>query len=219
MRAVNLLPERYRPARATGRLRGSSYVTIGVLAVLLLMVLGYVITNNQINSNKEDANEAIAEAQAAEARAAQLGAFGDFLQVKQQREAAVKTLALSRFDYERLLREMALALPDDVFLTQFATAAAGQEAGAASPTVSAVAPQLTLGGCAPDHRSVADTVVRMRNLHNVTDVVLNTSASGESAEGGGEGGCRTSWTATLTFEPEVVQADRPSVPARLGGGS
>ena len=224
MRAVNLLPERYRPARATGRLRGSAYVTIAVLGVLLLMLLGYVITQNQINDANEKANEAQSAAQVAEARAAALGAFGSFKQIKQQREQAVKGLALTRFDYERLLREIALVLPKDAYLTSFAATPAGGAGGeGAATTVPTTGPSLQLGGCAASHRSVATTIVRLRRMHNVTDVTLNSSTkAGQAAAAtgaGGTGGCRTTWAAVITFEPEAAPPERPSVPARLGGGA
>lgn len=214
MRAVNLLPERYRPARATGRLRGSAYITVGVLAVLLLMVLGYVLTQNQINDAKEQENDAIAEAQAAEARAAQLGSFGNFQQVKEQRESAVKGLALTRFDYERLMREMALVLPDNVFLTAF-TATPSATGAAPAAGVAATGPALALSGCAPTHPAVSTTMVRLRRMHNVTDVALVSSTRG----GGEGGGCRVAWTANVTFEAEAAAPDRAPVPARIGGGA
>lgn len=218
MRPVNLLPERYRPARASGRLRGSAYITIAVLGVLLIMVLGYVITQNQINSTEDDTNRAIEEAQIAEARASELGSFGNFQQIKQQREAAVKGLALTRFDYERLMREVALVLPNNVFLTTFTAQATGE--AAAAPTgaaVTATGPSLALGGCAPTHPDVSTTIVRLRRMHNVVDVNLQSSTRA-SGEAGGEG-CRVTWAATVTFEAEAAPPTRPSVPARLGGGA
>lgn len=216
MRPVNLLPERYRPARATGRLRGSAYITVGVLTVLLLMVLGYVMTQNSINDAKEKENEAIAEAQVAEARAAQLGSFGNFQQVKEQREAAVKGLALTRFDYERLMREMALVLPRNVFLTTFTATPGGVEGDPAAAATVATGPSLALTGCAPTHPDVSTTIVRLRRMNNVTDVALVSSTK---ASAQGEAGCKVTWTANVTFEPEAAAPDRAPVPARIGGGA
>ena len=210
MRPVNLLPERYRPARATGRLRGSAYFTIAVLGVLLLMVLGYVLTSNSIKNTREETNDAIGQAQEAEARASALGSFGNFQQIKVQREAAVKSLATTRFDYERLMREMALVLPKDVYVSTFTATATGE---AVPGVVATTGPTLTLGGCAPDHPSVADTLVRLRQLHNVIDVDLNTSAATEGGQ------CKVEWNVTATFNAETATEKRPSVPARLGGGS
>jgi len=225
MRPVNLLPERYRPARATGRLRGSGYIVVAALGVVLLMLLGYVITQNQINDAKEKTNDAIAQAQEAEARANELGSFGNFQQIKQQREAAVRGLALTRFDYERLMRELALVLPENVYLTTFA-AAPGGEGEAAPPTgtgaaaVTATGPTLTIAGCAPSHREVAATVVRLRRMHNVSEVNLNSSteAAGDAPDTTAAG-CRTTWNAVVTFDAEAAPPDRPSVPLRLGGGA
>lgn len=223
MRPVNLLPERYRPARATGRLRGSGYIVVAALGVVLLMLLGYVLTQNQINDAKEKTNDAIAQAQEAEARANELGSFGNFQQIKQQREAAVRGLALTRFDYERLMRELALVLPENVYLTTFA-AAPGGAAEAPAPGAAAVTasgPTLTIAGCAPSHREVAATVVRLRRMHNVSDVSLNSSRQASEDGGGGPvaAGCRASWEAVVTFEAEAAPPDRPSVPLRLGGGA
>ena len=217
MRPVNLLPERYRPARATGRLRGSSYITVGVLGVLLLMVLGYVITNNQIKDKQDQTNRAVEEAQIAEARATELGSFGNFVQIKQQREDAVKGLALTRFDYERLMREIALVLPDDVFLTTFnATAAGDQGTAPAGAAVIATGPSLTLGGCAPDHPDVSETLVRLRRMHKVADVNLVSSTKNQDEAAAA---CIVAWNATVTFEAEAAPPSRPAVPARLGGGA
>ena len=53
MRPINLLPTRYRPARASGERPGIAYGAIGALAVLLLMVLLYVLTSNSINDADE----------------------------------------------------------------------------------------------------------------------------------------------------------------------
>jgi Tfp pilus assembly protein PilN len=216
MRPVNLLPERYRPARPSGRLRGSAYVTVGALVVLLAMVFFYVNASNQIKTAQDETNKAMAEAQAAEARATALGAFGDFQQIKATRETAVKALALTRFDYERMMREMALVLPKGVFLTTFDATATGEQA-AAPGGVTATGPSLGIGGCAPSHRDVATTVVRLRRLHNAVDVNLNGSTKGGAGTSGG--GCKVSWSVLIRFKAEAVPETRPPVPTRLGGGA
>src|SRR5213076_1477812 len=118
---------------------------IGVLAVLLVMVVLYVVTNNGINDAHQKTAKAQAEQQAAEAKIGQLQAFGDFAALKQSREAAVKGVAQLRFDYERLMREMALVLPHDTYLTSFSASATG---GATSGTTTGSGPSVTLSGCA-----------------------------------------------------------------------
>lgn len=227
MRPINLLPARYQPARASGERAGIGYIAIGVLAVLLLMVVLYVVTNNGIKDAHQKTAEAQAQQQAAEAKIGQLQAFGNFAALKQSREAAVKGVAQLRFDYERLMREMALVLPHDTYLTSFTAATNGAAGSTATtaPTASAgsataTGPSLTVAGCAPSHPSVATAIVRLRQLHNVTDVELtNSSKAGAGGTSGAtSAGCKVSWGATLTFQPESPSTDQTPVPARLGGG-
>jgi Tfp pilus assembly protein PilN len=220
MRPINLLPARYKPARASGERAGVGYIAIGVLAVLLLMVVLYVVTNNGIKDAHEKTAKAQAEQQAAEAKIGQLQAFGDFAALKQSREAAVKGVAELRFDYERLMRETALVLPHDTYLTSFTAATNGAGSTATAGTTTATGPSLTVAGCAPSHPGVATAIVRLRQLHNVTDVELTNSAKGGAAAGATatSGACKVTWGATLTFQPESPSTDQGPVPARLGGG-
>src|SRR3954452_22040262 len=125
MRPVNLLPSRYRPARASGERPGIGYAAIGALAVLLIMVLLYVMTTNSINDAKDKTAQAQAETAVAQQKIGQLQAYGDFATLKTSREAAVRSVAEVRFDYERLMREMALVLPHDTYLTSFTAAPGG----------------------------------------------------------------------------------------------
>jgi Tfp pilus assembly protein PilN len=222
MRPINLLPTRYQPARASGERPGIGYAVIGALAVILLMLVLYVVTNNGINDAKDKTAKAQAEQQAAQAKIGQLQAYGDFASLKQQREAAVKNVAAVRFDYERLMREIALVLPHNTYLTQF-TAGTGGAAGATptstSGTASATGPTLSVTGCAPSHPGVATAIVRLRKLHNVTDVNLQDSTkSGSGTAATSLGPCPVTWSASLTFEPESAPTVQEPVPARLGGG-
>jgi Tfp pilus assembly protein PilN len=215
VRPVNLLPARYRPARASGERPGIGYAAIGALAVLLLMVVLYVLTNNQINDANEKASKAEAEKAAAQARAGQLTAYGDFSQLRATREAAVGQVAEVRFDWERLMREMALVMPKEVYLTAFTGSTTGDGGG---ETGGATGPTATMSGCAPDHPAVADTIVRLRKMHNVVSVDLTTSAKGATGGATGTDACPTAWTGTVTFKPEAPPEKPTPVPARLGGG-
>jgi Tfp pilus assembly protein PilN len=220
MRPINLLPARYRRARASGERPGIGYAAIGVLAALLVMAVLYVVTNNQIDDANKKTAEAQAEQQAAEVKIGQLQAFGDFATLKASRESAVKGVAQVRFDYERLMREMALVLPHDTYLTSF-SASSGGGGTATSGGATATGPTLTIAGCAPSHPAVATAIVRLRKLHNVTDVNLVSSTKAASASTGTAAAvvpCKTQWNATITFNPETGTTVQQPVPARLGGG-
>jgi Tfp pilus assembly protein PilN len=219
VRPVNLLPDRYRPARASGKRPGIGYAALGILAVLLLMVLLYVVTNNGIKDAKNKTAEATAEQQAAQARVGQLQAYGDFSAIKASREQAVKSVALSRFDYERLMREIALVLPHNTYLTNLTSGAAAATASATTTTsTTSTGPTITITACAPSHPAVATAVVRLRQLHDITDVNLQSSSKGGTSGSGGTAGCAVSWTAGLTFQPATAATVQEPVPARLGGG-
>jgi Tfp pilus assembly protein PilN len=217
LRPVNLLPARYRPTRASGERPGVAYAAVGVLAVLLLMIVLYVVTNNGINDAKSKTAEAQAQTQAAQAKIGQLQGYGSFASLKQARLSAVQGIAESRFDWERLMREMALVLPHNTYLTAFSASPGGATTTASTGTATATGPSITLTGCAPTHNAVATAIVRLRKMHNVVDVELtssNRAAAGPNAAGNP---CATQWNATVTMQAESAPT-ASAVPARLGGG-
>ena len=243
MKAVNLLPEKHRPRQPTGGKNGSSHIVLGVLGAVLIGVLVYVFTLNSINSSKTKIVEANNEAARLNEEANSLGPYGDFAKIKAERVASVKQLASQRFDYERLVRELAHVLPTDVWLVN-ASVSDGSTAATAAPTTGATTPstgsgpKLTLQGCAPDQHTVAVTLVRLRELQDATDVTLEHSTGGEEATGdasapapaanaGGAGdtSCgETDGKPNYTFQANVTFAphtgtDEGNVPNRLGGGS
>jgi hypothetical protein len=249
VRAVNLLPEKHRPRKSTGGKGNGGYVVLGVLGALLIGVLVYVLTLNSINSSTTQITEAKAEAVRLGSQADSLGPYGNFAKIKAERVASVMLLAQGRFDYERLVRELASVLPTDVWLISASAstaapsssatggAAAGPAVGGAGTTPAAGAgPVLTLQGCARDQSEVAVTLVRLRELQGATDVTLDhstrgadtgaTAASAPQASGGaGDTGCgNTSGKPNYSFQANVTfPAAQPLTPAgvpnRLGGGA
>jgi Tfp pilus assembly protein PilN len=215
LRPVNLLPARYRPARASGERPGIGYAVIGALAVLLVMVLLYVVTNNGIKDAQNKTARAQVEQQAAQARIGQLQAYGDFAALKVSREQAVAGVAEVRFDYERLMREVALVLPHNTYLTTF-SATGGSGPTTTAGTATAAGPTVNMTGCAPSHPGVSVAIVRLRKLHNVQDVELNSST--KAGSGTAPSACKVTWVAALTFTAESAPTVQTSVPARLGGG-
>ena len=234
MRAVNLLPDDLKPRQATGALRGSSYALIGALGLLLVMAVVYVLSANQANDRKTQIATVQQETAEAEARAAELAPYEAFAQVKATRIASVKDLADRRFDWERLMRELALVLPAGTSLTDLTASttptADGTAPAPADPAAAGSAPSgptLALKGCAEEQPHVATLMVRLHRLYRASDVQLSESTeqdSGTSApvgSGAGAAGCPRDtylFNLTVSFEPlELEQSKR--VPARLGGGA
>jgi Tfp pilus assembly protein PilN len=231
MKAVNLIPTEQRRAQATGKRPGSSYVLIGVLATLLVMVAAYVFTSNNVTKRQNDAAVAKAEADRYEAQAAQRKDFTNFAQIKQMRLASVNTIASTRFDWERLMRELSRVMPSGSWLqttdASVTGAVAGAESTSSTSTTAAVPqPKANLVGCMPNQSDVARMMVRMRQLHRVSDVELNESAKqlNQSGDAGVDScGSMYQFNLLVSFEPVETQTEAPvgkaAVPASLGGGS
>jgi len=232
VKAVNLIPTEQRRAKATGAQAGGGYVVLGVLGVLLLLAVAYVITANSVNSNTTKAAKAKRDADALEAQAAQLDSFTDFATIKQQRLAAVKTAAETRFDWERLMRELSRVMPAGSWLQTTDASVTGNVTGVeATPTTTTGAPvtpqpKANLVGCTPEQTDVAAMMVRMRELHRVSDVELNESVKelGASGDAGVDNcGRYYKFDVTVIFSSTEPASERPrgaaQVPASLGGGS
>jgi Tfp pilus assembly protein PilN len=243
MKAVNLLPEKHRPRKSTGGGGKSGYIVLGALGAVLVGLLVYVLTLNSINSSKTQITEATVQAARLTDQANSLGPYGDFAKIKAERVKSVRDLAEGRFDYERLVRELAQVLPSSVWITNASASSVAQDAatttsaplpGAAPPAPTG--PTLKLQGCARDQGQVAVTLVRLRELQGATDVTLDHSTRGEDTAGaqpaaptggsaGGDASCGTTggtpnyaFQVNVTFAPAGGSTPGP-VPNRLGGGA
>src|SRR4249919_2419440 len=109
MRPVNLIPREERAGERRS-LRGGplAYIVVGALVAALLGVTVLVVTDNQISDRKAEIVQLESEKSAVEARAQALDAYTQFHSVREQRLATVASLADSRFDWERVIRELAI---------------------------------------------------------------------------------------------------------------
>jgi Tfp pilus assembly protein PilN len=176
MRAINLLPPEDRGAGALGGARALSYTLLGVLLAILVGVTALVLTNNQISERRAAVASLEQARAAAQARAESLQAFADFRAMQEERTVTVTSLAQSRFDWERVLREFALVLPADVWIVQLE--------GSVSPSVqieqgvdialrdSVEGPALELVGCTVSQDSVGRFVAALRDIDGVTRVAV-----------------------------------------------
>jgi Tfp pilus assembly protein PilN len=235
MKAVNLLPQKHRPAAPTGERSGSAYIVLGVLGALLVAVALYVMTSNSVSTKNEEIAQARKETAEAEAKTRRLQPFGDFSTVAQTRLSSVTQQAQGRVDWERLVREIAHLLPEGTWLTSADAAAdPSLRTGGQPPNQEITGPSVQLLGCAHDQADVAVTLVRLKRISGATDVKLTESKQGEEQSGAtGEaspedcgqknGRPNYSWNLTVLFDAATAAgADAGGgnrVPARLGGGS
>src|ERR1044072_7390200 len=223
MRPVNLIPvEDRRGDQAPLRTGPLAYVVVAALVAVLVGVAALVLTGNEISQRKDEVATVEREDAAAAPTAARLASYTQFRSLSEQRVATVQSLADSRFDWERVLRELSLILPGDVSLTELsASGAGGEEAGgsegAGGLSGGVAGPSLNLSGCAAGYAGVASFVTALKDIDGVTRVGVQSSSETAGSSGGGEGECGGG-SATVQFSILVAFDSAPG-PVPEGEGA
>jgi Tfp pilus assembly protein PilN len=206
MRPVNLIPPEDRTGQhAPLRTGPVAYVVIGALVLVLVAVTAMVLTDNQISDSKTEVAKLEREDQAASAEAQRLVAYSQFQALHEARVTTITSLADSRFDWERVMRELALVLPHDVWLVNMdasATPESGGGTGGGNLRGAIKGPALEISGCASGQEAVARFVTALKDIDGVTRVGVESSelpsqgeGAGSTSESGSTGGgsedCRT----------------------------
>ncbi len=193
MRPVNLIPpEDRRGEHAPLRTGPLPYILLGALVAILVGVTALVLVSNQISESKSEVATLESEDATAAAKAQRLASYTQFRDMSEQRVATVQSLADSRFDWERVMRELALVLPSSVWLTGLTATASpevtvdGGSGSGGSLRAQVPGPALEMIGCASGQSAVADFVTALKDIDGVTRVGVESSELGEE-EGGGEG--------------------------------
>ena len=105
------------------------YILVGALVAVLAGVALLVVTGNQISEREAEVTQLTREDAAAVQEAKRLAPYTQFQTLHEQRLMTIASLADSRFDWERVMRELSLVLPGDVWLTEL-DASASPESGA-----------------------------------------------------------------------------------------
>ncbi len=224
MRPVNLIPKEQRPG-SHRPMRGGplAYVVVGALALLLIGVVVLVITGNQISEREAEVVSVQKETRAAEAKAQRLAAYTEFHGIREQRLATVTSLADSRFDWQRVMRELALVLPGNVWLTNLGGTVTPNVSVDGAPSIALRStipgPALELVGCARDQNAVAGFVQALKQIDGVTRVGVQNSNLGFSTSGSG-GSATTSTCQTRRFIAQfqiAVAFDAAPIPETASG--
>jgi Tfp pilus assembly protein PilN len=222
VRAVNLIPRDQRRGGGGGpggRTGSAVYIVLGALGAVVLAMAVYVLTGNQVNSRKGEVAKVNQEATALEQQAAALKPYTQFASLSESRLKTVTSLADSRFNWERAMRDLARALPGDVWLTSLVGTVApgvtleGGGGGSTGSLRSAVKmPAIEIVGCTESQSSVSRVMARLRTMRGVQRVSLAASEKAEGTAGGGGGGasadCRNGSSRFPQFEL-VVFFDAP----------
>lgn len=247
MRPVNLVPKDERRGEAAPLRAGAvSYAIVALLAIALVAMVGVVLTNNEISErNAKLASLETRQVQATQ-HAQDLEPYEQFASLAQSRSGTIASLANSRFDWERVLNELALVTPQAVWLdTLTGTVAPGVslgDTGSTSIDGSITGPSLQITGCADSQTSVARFLAALRDIDGVTRVGMQQSSLGDAGTGtatqtgdsasSGAGGCQTrdfiaAFQVTVAFDAVPVsqytspstEATPAATTAEMGAGS
>jgi Tfp pilus assembly protein PilN len=221
VRPVNLIPpEERRGDTAPARTGPVAYVLVAVLAVALLAVTAMVLTSNKISDRKSEKASLESQVSQVQAEATRLQSFTDFASLQQARQQTVSTLAQSRFDWERVLRELAIVIPDDVWLTSVsASVSPGDGSGTSTSSASSASlpddvqgPSLQIAGCASSHETVAEFLAALRDIDGVTRASVlssdrpDTSGAAPTDSSGATGTTGACSARKLASEFQIVAA-------------
>jgi Tfp pilus assembly protein PilN len=200
MRAVNLLTPELRSAqKGSGPTRPSvmetkgglgAFILLGLLALCVAFVAGFVLTGNTIKERKANLATVSTQNDQTVARAAALKPYADFAKLATDRASTVQALASARFDWEQSLRDLSRAIPKDVYLaTLDGDVGTGDAGGGSGSTIRGAipAPAITLTGCTRNQPAVATLMSRLRNVQGVTRVSLSKSEKADDAAVGAGG--------------------------------
>lgn len=224
MRPVNLIPpDKRRGDRAAMRTGSAPYVVIAAIGIALLGAMAFAFTSKKVSDREQKVAELQQEEQQAAAKAQSLKSFTDFRAVQETRAATVASLAQSRFDWERVLNELARVIPPDVWLTQLAGTVSPGVAVDGGPDISirdtVAGPALSIVGCAPSQDAVAGFVADLEDIDGATRVGVQSSARGDetsatsgTSSGSASGDSQDCRTRDFILRFEIVVAF-DSVPA------
>ncbi len=191
MRPVNLIPaDMRRGDSAPTRTGPLVYVVVGVLAVVFVAISVLTLLGKQVDD--KTAEVATLERRVAEtqARAQSLATYVSFQQMRDDRVLTVDALAKSRFDWERVVREVAKIIPKQVWLSNMTGTVAPEvqvDDGAGIAMRSEVpGPALELVGCARSQSAIANLIAAMHDIDGVTRVTAVNGVKGVKQDGGGE---------------------------------
>jgi Tfp pilus assembly protein PilN len=181
VRPINLIPDDERRSGVVARTGPVAYLIVGALGVLLIGVVMLVLFTNSIHDREGEVARLETEKAAATAQASKLSAYTSFKQVSEDRTRTVAELADARFDWVRVIRQLSLVLPGDVYFESLGASGGGGEGGVSGPS-------LTITGCADGQAAVAGFVASLKEIDGVTRVELNNSTLNDEASSGAGGG-------------------------------
>lgn len=171
---INLLPPEILERRTAEKRIG--WVVVGAIVVALLLAGVWATAAFRLQAAREELASVEQQTQAIQAQADQLAIFEMRASELDERREIVLTALGGRVDWPRLLDEVSLVLPSDLWAQ---TIVVDQDAGLSLAGYAVDSPE-----DAPDlgHKAIAKGLVRLADLDPLYDVWLVNSAKTEFAE-------------------------------------
>lgn len=185
MRAVNLLPREETVVKTT---KDSKLVPVvaaaGALVVVIALAAGVMTASGHVSSRRAALDRAKTELAKTPAHNDSALARNTLLSQRDLREVALAAALSRRVAWDRILRRLALVLPDDVWLTDLTGETPSATDTATSTTATSTAPGadqtptgLTLDGYSYSHDSVARLLSRLSVVPDLKNVQLEKSTA------------------------------------------
>ena len=178
MRAVNLLP------KDDGRQRGPSFrdnplvigAVVGSVLVTAVLAAMFLTASTSVADNQKHRDAVVAELAATPVPPPTVPGASELEQEKNARIGALAAALSGRLAWDRVLREVSLVLPDDVWLSSLSATAPI----AASPTTAA---GFAINGRTYSHDGVARLLARLSVVPHLSNIQLQHSSVATSDTG------------------------------------
>ena len=186
MRAVNLLPRDI--AKGKSRDINAPLLTGVVAAVIVTVVLaaGFLSASAKVSNKQTELDAARAELALIPAPATPDATTSNLANQQTKRVAALQNALNGRIAWDRVLREISLVLPEDVWLSGLTLSApvaapvvptdgSTDSAPVPAPTTTAPVTDFTMNGKAFSHQDVAQLLTRLALVPDFSNVTLGHS--------------------------------------------
>jgi len=187
MRAVNLLPRQHVEQKRERPNAVALGAALGGAAVLLVLVAGFLLASRSVDRQRQalaDARAVLAATPAHNLSAKTQSFRATLLSQREQRSLALAAAIGKRVAWDRILRRVALVMPDDVWLQSLTASvpldAAAPVAATTTPSALPATPTaLTIQGYTYSQDGVARLLERLEVVPDLENVQLQTSQSAQ----------------------------------------
>ena len=182
MRAFDLLPKEHAGHGAERR-PGIAQVGVALLAVVALAVLGalFLMTDSGLKDKRKEKEQLKAQLAVLEVQAkkASTGSSPGLEDERLARTAGLATALSGRVAWDRLLRDVSLVLPDEVYLTALTAVSPTPASAPVAAETTTTVTHFAIAGKTNEQKDVALLLSRLSILPELTGVQLVSSQRGD----------------------------------------